>query len=82
MLTSDEAVKGAMAGYVFEQMEIASYTVLIAAADQAGDVDTRAICQHILAQERAMASWLLDRLPAITARFLQRAAAPGLEAKK
>ncbi len=27
-----EVIKGAMAGYVFENMEVASYTVLIAAA--------------------------------------------------
>lgn len=35
-LMSDEVIKGAMAGYVFENMEVASYTVLIAAAKAAG----------------------------------------------
>ena len=36
MVMSDEVVKGAMSGYVFEHMEIASYTILIAAAKAAG----------------------------------------------
>lgn len=40
-LMSDEVIKGAMAGYVFENMEIASYTVLIAAAEAAGDTQTK-----------------------------------------
>lgn len=35
MVASDEIVKGSMAGYVFEHMEIASYRTLIAAAEAA-----------------------------------------------
>jgi len=46
MMTSDEVVKGAMAGYVFENLEIASYTALIAAAQQAGDATTQAACER------------------------------------
>lgn len=37
MFASDEVVKGAISGYVFEQLEIASYTALIAAAQVVGD---------------------------------------------
>jgi ferritin-like metal-binding protein YciE len=81
MFASDEVVKGAMAGYVFEQMEIASYTVLIAAAEAAGDLETKAVCEQIMAQERAMAEWLLQQLPATTANFLMRSATPGMDAK-
>jgi len=81
MMVSDEVVKGAMAGYVFENMEIASYTVLIAAATAAGDADTRAVCEQIIAQERAMAAWLLEHLPETTAAFLARSATPGVTAK-
>jgi ferritin-like metal-binding protein YciE len=81
MMTSDEIVKGAMAGYVFENMEIASYTVLIATAEAAGDSQTMAVCQAILVQERAMAAWLLEHLPSTSAAFLARSAAPGVEAK-
>lgn len=81
-LMSDEVVKGAMAGYVFENVEIATYTVLIAAAQAAGDVETQAACEQILPQEIAMAEWLLDHLPEITEAFLIRSEDPDLEAKK
>lgn len=79
---SDEVVKGAMAGYVFENVEIATYTVLIAAAKAAGDKQTQAACEKILPQEKAMAKWILDHLPEITEAFLARSEDPELEAKK
>lgn len=79
---SDEVIKGAMAGYVFENMEIAAYTVLIAAAKAAGDAQTQAACERILPQEVAMAEWLKAHLPGLTEAFLVRSAAPGVEAKK
>ncbi|QBI02325.1 ferritin-like domain-containing protein [Pseudoduganella albidiflava] len=81
MTVSDEVVKGAMAGYVFENLEIASYTALIAAAQQAGDTTTQAACERIIVQEKAMAAWLLEHLPQLTQAFLARSATPGLEAK-
>jgi ferritin-like metal-binding protein YciE len=81
MTVSDEVVKGAMAGYVFENLEIASYTALIAAAEQAGDAATKSACEQILVQEKAMAAWLLAHLPQITQAFLLRSATPGVEAK-
>ena len=81
MLVSDEVVQGAMSCYVFKQMEIASYTVLVAAADAAGDQETKTVCAQILQQERQMAAWLLEHLPAITTAFLARAATPGAKAK-
>ena len=81
-LMSDEVIKGAMAGYVFENMEVASYTVLIAAAQAAGDTQTQAACEKILPQEIAMAEWLLEHLPQLTQAFLERSAAPDTEAKR
>lgn len=81
MTVSDEVVKGAMAGYVFENLEIATYTSLIAAAKTAGDSATAASCEQILAQEKAMAAWLLEHLPQVTQAFLTRSATPGVEAK-
>ena len=80
-MTSDEVVKGAMAGYVFENLEIASYTSLIGAANAVGDTETATACEQILVQEKAMAAWLLDHLPQITAAFLARSATPGVDAK-
>lgn len=81
MMTSDEVVKGAMAGYVFENLEIASYTSLIGAANAVGDSATAAACERILVQEKDMAAWLLQHLPQITAAFLARSETPGAEAK-
>jgi ferritin-like metal-binding protein YciE len=82
MVASDEIVKGSMAGYVFEHMEIASYRTLIAAAEALGDQETRAACERILVEEEAMARWLQDHLPDITRQFLERADTPGATAKK
>ena len=48
-LMSDEVIKGAMAGYVFENIEIATYTTLIAAAEAAGDKETQAAFAQIRA---------------------------------
>jgi ferritin-like metal-binding protein YciE len=81
MATSDEVVKGAMAGYVFENIEIATYTSLIAAAQAVGDATTMSACQQILVQEQDMAAWLLQHLPEVTQTFLARAATPDVEAK-
>lgn len=82
MVVSDEVVKGAMSGYVFEHMEIASYTILIAAAKAAGDMETQQVCEQNLQEEIAMADWLLEHLPDVTQAFLARAANPDSEAKR
>lgn len=82
VFTSDEIVKGAISSYVFEQFEIACYTSLIAAAEQAGDIEGVSVFKTILAEEEAMAKWALDNLPDVTQQFLLRSEAPGVEAKK
>ncbi|CAM3122783.1 hypothetical protein BZK31_17700 [Pseudomonas floridensis] len=82
MAVSDEVVKGAMSGYVFENMEIASYTVLIQAAKDLGDTETQRACERILKQEVAMADWLREHLPEITKTFLNRSESPNVEAKR
>ena len=82
MAMSDEVVKGSISSYVFENLEIASYTSLIAAAEQVGDIETMTACEQILPQEVAMAQWLLDHIPKVTQTYLLRAATPGEVAKK
>lgn len=82
MTASDEIVKGSMASYVFENMEIASYTTLIAAAGAIGDTRTQRACEQILEQEIAMSRWLLEHLPETTREFLARSEMPGATAKK
>lgn len=82
VFVSDEIVKGAMASYTFEHMEIAAYKVLIAAADACEDPETSAVCQRILGEEMAMAKWLDDNIDAVTAKFLSRAEQPDVTAKR
>ncbi len=81
MFASDEIVKGAMASYTFEHMEIASYRCLIAAADEVGDVETSRVCAEILREEQAMAEWVFEHLPEVTRAFLARSETAGAEAK-
>ncbi|MCF7202497.1 ferritin-like domain-containing protein [Pseudomonas oligotrophica] len=82
MMVSDEIVKGAQMGYVFENLEIASYTILIAAAEALGDTQTQQICERILQEEIAMAEWMRQHLPQITQAYLTRAVTPDVEAKR
>lgn len=82
MMSSDEIVKGAMAGYVFEHMEIASYRALIAAAQAVGDTETQRVCEQILPQEEAMAQWLQAHLGEVTQQFLVRDETPGVTARR
>jgi ferritin-like metal-binding protein YciE len=81
MTTSDEVVKGAMAGYVFENLEIASYTSLIGAAKAVGDTATQAAMAFSCTRICSQAAWLLEHLPEITQAFLARSEAPGVTAK-
>ncbi|TWF52199.1 ferritin-like domain-containing protein [Neorhizobium alkalisoli] len=72
MLTSDEVIKGMVASYAFEHTEIATYRVLIAAADELGETEAAVLFERILAEEVAMAEWLGDNLDGITRVFLMR----------
>lgn len=72
VFASDEVVKGSLASYTFEHMEIASYRILIAAAGYMGDEETANVCRRILDEELAMAKWLEDNVDAITLEFLAR----------
>jgi ferritin-like metal-binding protein YciE len=73
LFVDDEVVKGSMASYVFEQMEIASYRTLMAAAEHCGDLETKRVCETILREEEEMADWLRNQLPDITVKFLSLA---------
>ena len=81
IFASDEVVKGTMASYTFEHMEIASYQVLAATAGMLGDHETKQVCEAILREEQAMADWLKENLESVATQFLQRAETPGATAK-
>lgn len=66
----DTVVKNALGDLAAEHFEIASYTSLIAAAEQAGDEETANVCRRILRDEEEMADWLRAQIPVITRQFL------------
>ncbi|KTC78210.1 ferritin-like domain-containing protein [Legionella brunensis] len=72
MLSCDEVIQGAIDSYVFENLEIASYTILITAAENADEIEIKQICQQILHQEKEMAAWLLDNFTPLAKAFLVR----------
>lgn len=72
MMATDEVVKGALFSFAFEKMEIASYTILITTAERLGDQEAVTVLTGILEEEKAMAKWLHDNLPALTNDYLSR----------
>ncbi|MFC7398292.1 ferritin-like domain-containing protein [Chelatococcus sp. GCM10030263] len=81
MFVGDEVMKGSIASYAFEAMEIASYRILVTTAEQVGDQETARICEQILQEEKAMADWLEQNLPNLTKAYLMREETPGATAK-
>jgi ferritin-like metal-binding protein YciE len=81
MFVGDEVMKGSLASYAFEGMEIASYTILVSAANHVGDKETARICKQILREEKAMAAWLEKNIPTLTRQYLRLEEKPGATAK-
>lgn len=73
MFASDEVIKGLLASYTFEHMEIASYKILIAAAEADGDNETRKVCETICKEEEDMAAWLGENMHKNTKQYLKEA---------
>jgi len=63
MLRNEEGVRIAVSSYVFCNYEVATYTALLAAAQQAADSKGIKTFQLILQHEIQMADWLLHQLP-------------------
>jgi ferritin-like metal-binding protein YciE len=59
-----------------------SYRVLIAAAQDAGDVETVRVFEEICREEEDMASWLFEHIPETTRTYLAREHADMDEAKR
>src|SRR5579871_6244919 len=66
--------KNARDEYASEQLEIASYVELITLAQSLGDVETVRTAQLNLRDEMAMQQWLIEHMPEVTLRGLQREA--------
>lgn len=82
IFAGDEIMKGVLASYTFEAMEIASYRILAAAAQAEGDIQTAHLCMEICQEEEAMADWLQEHMPGITTVLLKRAQSEMAEAKR
>lgn len=63
IFAGDEVMKGSLASYTFEHMEIASYTILIAAAESLGETEVVRACEENLREEVSMAEWLKTIFP-------------------
>ena len=81
-MMSDEVAKGVGISYAFEHMEIASYRALVIAARQAGHDDGAEVCEQILAEEVAMAEWLIGHQESVILAFLARETTEGVTAKR
>jgi ferritin-like metal-binding protein YciE len=73
-LAEDKLVKNILADFAAENLEVACYTSLIAAAEELGLFQVAEICRENLAEEQAMASWLKQQIPEVTRFFLRKEA--------
>jgi ferritin-like metal-binding protein YciE len=71
-MAGDEVMKGVLTNYAFEHFEIASYRILIAAAEAVGDTQTAQVCETILREEEEMAAWIDESMDDITQEYLGR----------
>jgi ferritin-like metal-binding protein YciE len=82
VFAGDEVMKSSLASYAFEHMEIASYSVLIAAANALGESEIARVCEQNLREEEAMAEWLKNHIAETTEQFLNRAESDSDHAKR
>ena len=72
---SDRLVIDAIADLVAEQFEVAAYTVLIAAAEHAGETEVARLCRLNRGEDEDMAEWLDAQIPLVIARTVAHAPA-------
>jgi ferritin-like metal-binding protein YciE len=82
VFAGDEVMKGSLASYTFEHMEIASYSILVAAANALGETEIARACEENLREEEAMAEWLKSHIAGTTEQFLARAESDADSAKR
>jgi ferritin-like metal-binding protein YciE len=72
---SDRLVISAIADLAVEQFEVAAYTLLIAAAEHAGESEVARLCRLNRGEDEDMAEWLDAQIPIVIARRLAHAPA-------
>lgn len=70
-MADDAMVKNVHSSYAAEHAEIATYTLIRAAAEEFGDTATVNACDEILVDEINMADWLLAQIPEVTIAHLR-----------
>ncbi len=68
----DLVLKNELSDYAAENLEIASYKLLINTAKRLGDAETAQACETILRDEQAMARWLDEHLMDVAQADLDR----------
>jgi ferritin-like metal-binding protein YciE len=70
----DQHIKDILDAYMMEHFEIACYTALEVAADEAGLIPVAEMCRRIIPEEELMAQTLFDLLPVeVTSHLSKRA---------
>lgn len=69
-MASDEILKNSLANFAFEHFEIAAYTALITAAEQANMTQAIPLLKQNLDEEVAMASQIHDGLPDVVRQYI------------
>ena len=70
----DEIVKNAIGDYAMEHFEMACYSALASAAEDAGLTEIAQTCREIFGEEAEMADWLEEQIPELTRMHLHSAA--------
>lgn len=73
-MMSDAMVKNVHSSYAAEHFEIATYTLIQAAAAELGDTAAVDMCEEILDDEIRMAEWLLTQIPVVVADHISEQA--------
>jgi ferritin-like metal-binding protein YciE len=63
-------VKNTLLDYASEQFEVPCYTALMNAAIELGYPEVAKLCRQNLEEDRAMAEWLLQQVPAVVSQEL------------
>ncbi|HXF10600.1 MAG TPA: DUF892 family protein [Desulfuromonadaceae bacterium] len=71
-MAHDEVVKDLLASYAMEHFEIACYSALVTAAEEAGLMEVADACEQIISDEEEMADALSNALPVVVEDYLTR----------
>ncbi len=68
-------MKNGLSDFAAEQVEVACYRALIAAARDIGEAAVARLCEENLREDEAMARWLDEQIPNLVKQTLEKKAA-------